>query len=238
MTYPNALRTFNSPSGIKAHIVSDEDPINPRTEWDNVTKIVCFHGRYDLGDTPKTLGWTPRRENFLGWSELESHIEKEEDGFMILPLYLYDHSGLALSTKPFNCRWDSGQVGFIYVTNAAAKEAWPDLTGEALQERALAALVADAKVYGAYVAGDVYGYVVEDKDNNHLDSCFGYFDLIDCEEEAKRSLEHYAAERTAALTDRLHAVNLARAYLERNASEIPVTTLTTLTKAVDAYSKL
>ena len=33
----------------------------------------------------------------------------------ILPLYLYDHSGLTMSTNDFGDRWDSGCVGFIYM---------------------------------------------------------------------------------------------------------------------------
>ena len=41
--------------------------------------------------------------------------------YLMLPLYLYDHSGLAMSTESFSGRaphaeWDSGQVGWIYVS--------------------------------------------------------------------------------------------------------------------------
>ncbi len=36
------------------------------------------------------------------------------DKHVILPLYLYDHGGITMSTGPFSCRWDSGQVGWIY----------------------------------------------------------------------------------------------------------------------------
>lgn len=38
----------------------------------------------------------------------------------ILPLYLYDHSGLAMSTSDFGDRWDSGCVGFIYMDKDTA----------------------------------------------------------------------------------------------------------------------
>lgn len=46
-----------------------------------------------------------------------------KDKVAILPLYLYDHSGLAMSTNDFGDRWDSGCVGFIYMDkNTAMKE--------------------------------------------------------------------------------------------------------------------
>lgn len=43
----------------------------------------------------------------------------------ILPLFLYDHSGLAMSTGSFvgrahHAEWDSGQVGYIYMTKDTA----------------------------------------------------------------------------------------------------------------------
>ena len=45
--------------------------------------------------------------------------------YVILPLYLYDHSGITMSTGPFSCPWDSGQVGWIY----ASKKTFIDETG-------------------------------------------------------------------------------------------------------------
>ena len=35
---------------ITLRIVQDIDPQNPRTEWDNLGKMFCWHSRYDLGD--------------------------------------------------------------------------------------------------------------------------------------------------------------------------------------------
>lgn len=43
-----------------------------------------------------------------------------EDKVAILPLYLYDHSGLTMSTSDFGDRWDSGCVGFIYMDKDTA----------------------------------------------------------------------------------------------------------------------
>lgn len=38
--------------------------------------------------------------------------------YITLPLYLMDHSGLAMQTTSFNDPWDSGQVGWIYVSGS------------------------------------------------------------------------------------------------------------------------
>lgn len=43
-----------------------------------------------------------------------------KDKVAILPLYLYDHSGLTMSTSDFGDRWDSGCVGFIYMDKDTA----------------------------------------------------------------------------------------------------------------------
>lgn len=43
-------------------------------------------------------------------------LEIIEQKAVILPLYLYDHSGITMNTCGFTCKWDSGQVGWIYCT--------------------------------------------------------------------------------------------------------------------------
>ena len=40
--------------------------------------------------------------------------------YVVMPLYLLDHSGLAMQTTSFNDPWDSGQVGWIYVSKEDA----------------------------------------------------------------------------------------------------------------------
>ena len=36
--------------GYTINIDYDEDPMNPRTDWDNAAVMVCWHRRYNLGD--------------------------------------------------------------------------------------------------------------------------------------------------------------------------------------------
>jgi hypothetical protein len=31
-------------------IVQDEDPLNPRLDYDNLGKMICFHKQHNLGD--------------------------------------------------------------------------------------------------------------------------------------------------------------------------------------------
>lgn len=53
--------------------------------------------------------------NPLEWNDTEMHKQtKKPAGYdTTLPLYKYEHSGVAYSTEPFNNRWDSGRVGWV-----------------------------------------------------------------------------------------------------------------------------
>ena len=57
----------------------------------------------------------------LTTGELFSLVE-QMDGMVILPLYLYDHSGITMNTCGFSCPWDSGQVGWIYADKAMIEQ--------------------------------------------------------------------------------------------------------------------
>lgn len=108
--------------------------------------------------------------------------EKALEQYMILPLFLYDHSGLSMSTRSFHDPWDSGQVGFIYcdLDDARKNLQLPDaqwdtkLDGEWAAGRTLRQCTEDVlrgevEAYDQYLCGDVYGWVAGD------DSCWGYF---------------------------------------------------------------
>ena len=58
------------------------------------------------------------------------YLVRATDQYVILPLYLYDHSGITISTRPFSCPWDSGQVGWIY----ASKDTFREMTGNSEDE--------------------------------------------------------------------------------------------------------
>ena len=57
----------------------------------------------------------------LTTGELFSLVE-QMDGMVILPLYLYDHSGITMNTCGFSCPWDSGQVlSLIHISGKSLK---------------------------------------------------------------------------------------------------------------------
>lgn len=164
--------------GYTIRIVRDSDPQNPRAEFDHLGTMVCFHRRYLLGDFGKGCKDQPpfRSEDFNGWADMENHIRTVLKAVVVKPIYLYDHSGLSISTKPFSFPWDSGQVGFIYVTREKALSEYnTKRITQRLKEQIDGVLEAEVSDYHAYISGDVFGYVVEDSDGNHIDSCFGYY---------------------------------------------------------------
>jgi len=218
--------------GHDIKIYSDMDPLNPRVDYDNVGTMVCWHSRYNLGDEhdfsdPGTFWEELVRQEC---PELDERIEAArertpwiaaqeekceamiqrwiedwiERNLLVLPLYLYDHSGITMNTGGFSCPWDSGQVGYIYVTKKRALEEWGGkrLTKER-REKFLNYLRGEVETYDHYLTGSVYGYMIEANSDGVEagydcdDSCWGFFgygrdtdwdymiseakDAIDCE---------------------------------------------------------
>ena len=150
-------------------------PENPR-EWDNFSTMVCFHRKYNLGDKH-----TYNHNDYNGWDEMEKDIIKNENVGIILPLYLYDHSGITISTTPFHCGWDSGQIGFIYVSR---KTIFENIRGYKILTKKLKGIVTERllnelKCYDQYLQNEVYSFEIV-KDDERVEYCGGYYDLDEC----------------------------------------------------------
>lgn len=158
------------------NIEQDENPLNPRsldyTDC-NIAKMVCFHRRYDLGDKHDY-----DFNNYDSWAELKKAICKNENVVAILPLFMYDHSGITISTSPFSCRWDSGQIGFVYVTKEMLfehVEVGRKRISKNSVKKALQNIACEVETYKQYLEGDVYFFEATDKHNNDTDSCYGFY---------------------------------------------------------------
>lgn len=159
--------------GRTLEIYVDPDPISPRDSRynDNLGTMVCFNRKYSLGDDHNI-----RADDFTGWEEIEEYLERERDAVVILPLYLYDHSGLVMNTGGFTCPWDSGQVGFIYVSKNRIENEYGQDTREN-RENAKRVLECEVEEYSKYLSGDVYGYVIYTEEREKEDSCWGFYEI-------------------------------------------------------------
>lgn len=173
--------------GLSVEIHYDPDPLNPRREYEHETTMALFHRRYDLGDKDHGID----ADDFDGWNEMRQHIEKKLKAVVILPVYLIDHSGLAVRSGPFfedPGGWDSGVVGFIFQTAKGIREQWclprnKKLTDEQITA-ALNGLEIEISEYNDYLTDNCYGYDIED-DGEHLESCWGFLgDDTYCKTEA------------------------------------------------------
>lgn len=174
----------------RIEIAQDSDPLNPRTDDDNLGQMLCWHPRYTLGDEND---YSEPNEFFhqesglyedyatyaLSDEQLNKCIETVEKNGVMLPLFLYDHSGITMSTSRFSGGWDTGQVGIIYISKAEIiKEYGGKYLTKALRERVELYLESDVKVYDYYLTGSVYGYNItkidDDGEEEDIDSCWGY----------------------------------------------------------------
>ena len=130
---------------VRVFFQCDEND-NPRTMCSNETTILCAHTKYLLGD-----------EQFADQAQIDARrAEIIAEGGYLQPLYLYDHSGLTVSTTPFSCPWDSGQIGWIGME--AAQLAERNISATATD--AIDAIIAqEMKTWSAYVEGQVYAFM-------------------------------------------------------------------------------
>jgi len=175
--------------GYTIKILPDEDGMNPIKEFDMAGKMVCWHRRYNLGHEQPRLdpqAWLQSLAEQAGknyfddmpesliWKVINRH-------YIFLPLNLYDHSGISISTISFvgraqHAEWDSGQVGWIYISKAdAIKEFGKTRYNKTVEQKAINCLVAEVKTYDDYLTGNVYGYIVEDAEGNNIESCWGFY---------------------------------------------------------------
>jgi hypothetical protein len=170
-------------------IYNDDNASNPR-EWDNLGTMICWHRRYNLGDTKDSKDFrdTEHLFEFLSGTHFDAeefeNVPEEEvwerisdrahDNAVILPLSLYDHSGISMSVGSVRNDWDSGQVGWIYLTYERARKEFKVLEGDLVEEwygpnkgqhvplRDIMVRILEGEVetYNQYLTGDTYRFKV------------------------------------------------------------------------------
>lgn len=165
-----------------------QDAINPRSPMygdGNIGIIAYKHSRYVLGeeliDNPidflKELYGIEADMPYTTATLKTLEKKANKYGFVLLPVYLYDHSVTSISTTPFSDSWDSGQVGFIYTDlktlnekNSLNWKRWSAKRRKQVEEW----LKAEVQTFDYYMKGEVYGFIVEE-DGEEIDSCWGFY---------------------------------------------------------------
>jgi hypothetical protein len=153
---------------MELKIMRDDEPASNPRDCENLGVIACWHRRYALGDVRP-------QESSTEW--LKANAPK---GSIVLPVFMFDHSGITISTSSErfqaadSMRWDWGQLGNIVATPDNIKKVFgvKKLT-EGVLAKARAALEGEIKVYDQYLRGEVWGYEFTG-DDGEVDSCWGF----------------------------------------------------------------
>jgi hypothetical protein len=186
--------------------LGDEQQRQPLRAWLCDLAIEACPRLGDLIDYWDHDGYDQLREQYGSHEATAAAVKEHVDEliaavidwhYAMLPLYLYDHSGITMSTTRFSCPWDSGQVGWIYCSLAEARKNWgldksagwstrvnyPDgpIT---LREATKRVLRGEVETYDQFISGEVYGFIVEEgraceacgnEQWDEVDSCWGFF---------------------------------------------------------------
>lgn len=168
-------------------IFPDENSENPIQNWDMMGEYCCWHRRYALGNS----------DRFDNPGQVVAYARQTNS--LLFNLYMYEHSGVALSLSnshyPFNDHWDAGQLGFVLVDRKKAmKEFGKKRLTKQLKQKIRQIIEGEVETYNQYLAGDVYGFVIS-QNNEHVDSCWGFYGQDDCLNEAKAIVD-YEVEKT------------------------------------------
>ena len=182
------LRTFRKDKYI-LETFYDEYCENPREWSDRSTKMILFHWRYDLGDKHDY-----NYGDYSSWDEMREDIIAKEQSGMIRPVYMYEHGLVSLSTRTFNDRFDSAQVGYISVSTETFQQLGIDQCLDLIEK--------DLSIYAKYINGEVFMCTISEEQVCNLgcthktlvDTIGGYYCEEECFAEGVSQIDYYIKE--------------------------------------------
>lgn len=151
-------------------------------------------------------GWDYERQEVEETSTLLEKFISEH--VVVLPLMMYEHSNIHIYIGDSGCRWDSGPLGVIF------KIIGEEETRQTVEEM----LHGEVEIYSQYASGEVYEFLIFEE-GDCVDSCSGFYDLDNCEKEAKSRLKEVLEEKRNQLESEKQALirrfGFALDYTER-----------------------
>lgn len=177
-------------------VFADTNPMSPR-EGDMLATLFCWHPRYELGDEqfsgPEDVGGSRSMAEIAEW------LKRERNAINLIPLFLYDHSGITMSCgetipdeKPatdeqttvergsFGERglnggytWDTSMVGFAFTTRKQIELLGAPADDIDHQIRA------EVEEYDDFLTGNVWAYRIV-KPCDHADEHANDEQIADC----------------------------------------------------------
>lgn len=214
-------------SDLTVKVTLDEysDVDSPR-EWGMSSKMWTKKGRYLSPDEKPTECVFESLAQEFGIEEPnlyvdshESFIKKISKFAVILPVFRYEHGGIAYSTSSFSCTWDSGQAGFIFMKKEDIRKEYnvKNVTKKVI-EQVVEHLKGQVEDYSMWANGQVYEYSIYDKNDDLLSSCGGFLgDTDDCLSEGIEVANHIIADYKSRRLDRLKQLIINNVpYLNRS----------------------
>lgn len=159
-----------------------DEQIDPTT-YTFACPVCGGHGVETAAHPDRQVGWCPACEGQGGGSvssiaEFAHRLQAERGARVLLPVGLYDHSGVSyyIGNGPHRFDpggWDSGLAGFIFDTPHALTECWGATVPT--DGQITDALTAEIATYSQWADGECYGYTVTAPDGNEIDACWGYY---------------------------------------------------------------
>jgi hypothetical protein len=137
---------------------------NPR-EFEVTSTFLANHGRYSLGDQENEEAG--KHGSYI--DDFKAHLKNKDltlDDIIYEPVFMYEHSNIALSINPFGCSWDSGQLGYIYEEKENIRSEFNKKRISTNLNRLIEVrLEKEIEEYDNYINGEVYSIKVTEEDS-------------------------------------------------------------------------
>lgn len=188
-------------------VVYDQLAENPRDEFDTLGTIEVF-GRFQpaLGSNDCDHSANSRREKEL--DEALREILDDDPTAVVLPLNVKYDGVIDVAVPSTRDKFTAAIAGylltgdeetlvqqlpervdaFIYANTRQLIHEYEDDSPET-RTIALDVMKGEIATYNQWVNGDVYGFIVTNADDDEIDSCWGFYDIEECQHEGESSAE-------------------------------------------------